>query len=104
MDLSWVPLLALGIGLYFFCLMAYRLWLASKALFRAVGRTAALLAELNRYDRSVPAGKPAVTGAELERVLFERRRLVQKRRREQLERQRRLVNRIREIEIDKRWA
>jgi hypothetical protein len=37
-------------------------------------------------------------------VVFERRKLVNRRRKEQAERQRRLVNRIREIEIDKRWA
>jgi len=31
MDLSWLPLVALGIGLYFFFLMAYRLWVAGRA-------------------------------------------------------------------------
>jgi hypothetical protein len=104
MDLSWLPLVALGIGLYFFFLMAYRLWVAGKALFGAASRTMSLFAALERYDRSVPAGKQAVTTADLERVVFERRKLVNRRRKEQAERQRRLVNRIREIEIDKRWA
>ncbi len=104
MDLSWLPFVALGIGLYFFFLMTYRLWVAGKALFQAASRTMALFSELHRFDRSVPAGKQAVTSSELEAVLFERRKLIQKRRREQLERQRRLVKRIREIEIDKRWA
>ena len=104
MDLSWLPLVALGIGLYFFFLMAYRLWLAGKALFAAAGRTMGLFADLQTYDRSVPDGKQAVTSADLERVVLERRKLVNRRRKDQAERQRRLVNRIREIEIDKRWA
>jgi hypothetical protein len=104
MDLGWLPLIALLIGLYFFFLMAYRLWVAGKALFSAAGRTASLMAELQRYDRSVPEGKQAVTSSELDRVILERKKLVNRRRKEQAERQRRLVNRVREIEIDKRWA
>lgn len=104
MDLSWVPLLALGIGLYFFFLMAYRLWVAGKALFGAAGRTMELFAELQQYDRSVPEGMRPMTSNDLERVVLERRKLLNRRRKEQAERQRRLVSRIREIEIDKRWA
>lgn len=104
MDLGWLPLIALLIGLYFFFLMAYRLWVAGKALFAAAGRTASLLAELQRYDRSVPEGKQAVTAAGLDQVILERKKLVNRRRKERAERQRRLVNRVREIEIDKRWA
>jgi hypothetical protein len=104
MDLGWLPLIALLIGLYFFFLMAYRLWVAGKALFSAAGRAASLMAELQRYDRSVPEGKQAVTSSELDRVILERKKLVNRRRKKQAERRRRLVNRVREIEIDKRWA
>lgn len=104
MDLVWLPLIALLIGLYFFFLMAYRLFVAGRALIRAAGQTLALFAELDRYDRYVPQAKQAVTSGDLERVVLERRKLVIRRRKEQSERQRRLVSRIREIEIDKRWA
>jgi hypothetical protein len=104
MDLGWLPIVALLIGLYFFFLMAYRLWIAGKALVAAAGRTAGLLAELQRYDRLVPEGKQAITASELDRVILERKKLVNRRRKAKQERERRLVNRVREIEIDKRWA
>jgi hypothetical protein len=90
--------------MYFFFLMAYRFWVAVQALIGAANRTVSLFTELQRYDRSVPAGKQAVTSAELDRVILERRKLATRRRKAQAERQRRLVKRIREIEIDKRWA
>lgn len=104
MDLIWLPFLALGIGLYFFFLSAYRLWLAGKRLFQSIKKTSELGADLMSYERPEVVAKHPVTKEQLVEVLKDRRKLVNKRRKLQVERQRRLINRIREIEIDKRWA
>jgi hypothetical protein len=104
MDLVWLPILTLCIGLYFFGLGSYRLFIAGRALFGAANRTLALLAEIYQFDKSTPDPKQPVTSADLAEFVLQRKRLQHRRRRERAARQRRLVKRIQEIELDKRWA
>lgn len=104
MDFAWLPIAAFLIGLYFFALFSYRLVTSSKALFREVSRTNRLLEEIRDYQRIEPEAAQAATEADLEKLLSERRKLRKSRLKRHQERERRLVQRIRDIEIDKRWA
>jgi hypothetical protein len=56
------------------------------------------------YQRIEPERVQAATEADLEKLLSERRKLRKSRLKRHQERERRLVQRIRDIEIDKRWA
>ncbi len=102
--MSWLILLTFLFGLYLLFLAGYRLLQSGKNFAQAARRTNELLAELNSYERVEPQPARAVSSADFQQTLVARRRLVRQRVRRQEDRQRRLVARIREIDVDKRWS
>jgi hypothetical protein len=102
--MSWLLLLSFLAGIYILVLTAYRLFQAVKKMSEAAARTSKLLADLTSYEQIQPAAAKASGPADLQRALAARRKLVSDRRRRRETQQRRLVKRIREIEIDKRWS
>ncbi|MFM2023284.1 MAG: hypothetical protein RIR89_676 [Actinomycetota bacterium] len=102
--MSWLILLASLVGLYFFGLAIYRLFLSGKALGIELKRSGELLAELNSFERVEPESAKATTGDDFSRVLAARKVLVRAKIRRREDERRRLINRIREIDVDKRWS
>ena len=102
--MSWLILVAALVGAYFFGLASYRLFLCGKRFSSVIGRTRELLVELDSYERVDPKAARSMGKADLDRVLAARRALIGRRIRRREDRQRRLVNRIREIDVDKRWS
>lgn len=102
--MSWLILLTFLLGLYLLFLTGYRLLHSSKKFAQAARKTSELVEELSRYELVEPQPARAVTSADYRQTLEARRRLVRQRTRRQEDRQRRLVARIREIDVDKRWS
>ncbi len=102
--MSWLILLASLVGFYFFCLASYRLFLSGKALGTELKKSGELLAELNSFERVEPKSAKAVTGEDFSQVLAARKALVRAKIRRREDERRRLINRIREIDVDKRWS
>lgn len=102
--MSWLLLLSLLAGIYILVLTAYRLFQAGKKMTEAAARTSIMLADLASYEQVQPTPAKANGPADLQQALAARRKLVSDRRRRRETQQRRLVKRIREIEIDKRWS
>lgn len=102
--MSWLILLTSLLGLYLLFLTGYRLLQSGKNFAQAAQKTNELLAELNSYERLDPQPARAVSSGDFQQTLVARRRLVRQRVRRQEDRQRRLVARIREIDVDKRWS
>ena len=93
---------AIALALYATGLAGYRLLLSVKNLRAEVSRSDSLVKQLRDYPRPevIPA-HPHGTD-DLVTTIAHRRAFIRARRRRAEERQRRLVQRIREIEIDKR--
>jgi len=102
--MSWLILLTFLLGLYLLFLTGYRLLQSVKKFAQAARKTSELVEELSRYELVEPQPARAVTSADYQQTLEARRRLVRQRTRRQEDRQRRLVARIREIDVDKRWS
>lgn len=102
--MSWLILLASVLGLYFFGLASYRLFLSGKALGIELKRSGELLAELNSFERVEPESAKAATGDDFSQALSARKALVRAKIRRREDERRRLINRIREIDVDKRWS
>lgn len=102
--MSWLILLTFLFGLYLLFLTGYRLLQSGKKFAQAARKTSELVEELSRYELVEPQPARAVTSADYQQTLEARRRLVRQRTRRQEDRQRRLVARIREIDVDKRWS
>ena len=102
--MTWLLLLSFFSGIYLLFLTGYRLFQSGKKLSEATSRTGGLLTELANYERVEPLAAKAAGPADLDQNLEARRKLVRQRVRRREERQRRLVNRIREIDVDKRWS
>lgn len=102
--MSWLILLTFLFGLYLLFLTGYRLLQSGKKFAQAARKTSELVEELYSYERAEPQPARAVTSADYQQTLEARRRLVRQRTRRQEDRQRRLVARIREIDVDKRWS
>ena len=102
--MTWLLLLSFFAGIYLLFLTGYRLFQSGKKLSEATSRTGGLLTELANYERVEPLAAKAAGPADLDQNLEARRKLVRQRVRRREERQRRLVNRIREIDVDKRWS
>ena len=102
--MSWLILLTFLLGLYLLFLTGYRLLQSSKKFAQAARKTREIVEELYRYELVEPQPARAVTSADYQQTLEARRRLVRQRTRRQEDRQRRLVARIREIDVDKRWS
>ncbi len=103
MDLTtiaiWVAVLG---GLYALGLSAYRILLAVKAVKKELERAKGFISDIAGTQTEDPEPASPTTRDDLIRVIGERQALKRARARKAEDRQRRLVQRIREIEIDKR--
>jgi hypothetical protein len=78
--------------------------LSGKALGTELKKSGELLAKLNSFERVEPESAKATTGDDFSRVLAARKVLVRAKIRRREDERRRLINRIREIDVDKRWS
>lgn len=103
MDLTtiaiWVAVLG---GLYALGLSGYRIFLAIRALKVQLDRAKGLITDIASAEHNDPTAAVPTNRSDLVRVITERQALKRARARKAEARQRRLVQRIREIEIDKR--
>jgi len=97
--LIWIAVLG---GLYALGLSGYRIYLAVRALKREVEKAKSLLSDIATAEHNDPTPASPTDRSDLIRVIGERQALKRARARKAEARQRRLVQRIREIEIDKR--
>ena len=95
----WVAVLG---GLYALGLSAYRILLAVKAVKKELERAKGFISDIASTQTEDPEPASPTTHDDLIRVVGERQALKRARARKAEDRQRRLVQRIREIEIDKR--
>jgi len=95
----WVAVLG---GLYALGLSGYRILLAVKAVKAELSRARSLITEIAQAKGELPEPAVPTNDSDLIRVIGERQALKRARARKAEARQRRLVQRIREIEIDKR--
>lgn len=100
----WLLLAVTVINAYLLGLAGYRLFLSTKQFAREASKTSQLLSELSDYESSAPEPAQAVTKADLETTLAARRALIARRARQREQRERRLISRIRDIDLDKRWS
>lgn len=103
--MGWTVLTYLAIclaGLYVLGLVLYRLFLSLKSLARAISQTQALLSELLAYEPVAYTPAEPTSRAELAEALLARRRFEKGREAKAQARQRRLLKRIGNIEMDKR--
>jgi hypothetical protein len=99
---GWVLLGVTLLSLYLLGLVSYRLFLNAKALKSHVDTAKSLVAEAQRFDElPISAASPS-SADDLGPLLVERRALLRAKEERASQRQRRLVQRIRDIEIDKR--
>ena len=103
MDLTtiaiWVAVLG---GLYALGLSGYRIFLAIRALKVQLDRAKGLITDIAAAEHNDLIPAVPTNRSDLVRVIAERQALKRARARKAEARQRRLVQRIREIEIDKR--
>ena len=103
MDLTtiaiWVAVLG---GLYALGLSGYRIFLAIRALKVQLDRAKGLITDIASAEHNDPTAAVPTNRSDLVRVITERQALKRARARKAEARQRRLVQRIRDIEIDKR--
>ena len=103
MDLTtiaiWVAVLG---GLYALGLSGYRIFLAIRALKVQLDRAKGLITDIAAAEHNDPTRTVPTNRSDLVRVITQRQALKRARARKAEARQRRLVQRIREIEIDKR--
>jgi len=103
MDLTtiaiWVAVLG---GLYALGLSGYRIFLAIRALKVQLDRAKGLITDIAAAAHNDPTPTVPTNRSDLVRVITERQALKRARARKAEARQRRLVQRIRDIEIDKR--
>jgi len=95
----WVTVLG---GLYALGLSGYRIFIAIRALKAQLARAKGLITSIAAAEHHDPTPAVPTNRSDLVRVITERQALKRARAREAEARQRRLVQRIRDIEIDKR--
>lgn len=103
--MAWTGWLVIGtilVCLYVLATVIYRLALSVRALIAEVKKTQGLINELKNISPIAVRPAIATTGDDLAKVLIERRAIERKREHRARERQRRLVQRISDIEMDKR--
>ena len=103
--MGWTAWLILGVtllSLYFLFLVLYRLFLNAKGLQSQIAKTQELVAEAKAFKELEIEPAIAHNMDDIAKVLGERRAIGRKREKRAEARQRRLVQRIRDIEIDKR--
>lgn len=98
----WLVILASVAGSYFLLLRGYRLMLSLKSLRQEVQRSQALIAAAQDFDEIELTEPVANSGADLLKLLRQRHRIKTDREKRAEQRRRRLIQRISEIEIDKR--
>ena len=95
----WVAVLG---GLYALGLSGYRILLAIRSLKSQLNRAKGLISDIATAEHNDPTPATPTNQGDLVRVITERQALKRARARKAAARQRRLMQRIREIEIDKR--
>lgn len=98
--LTW---LLVGIGVYVLLASIYRLSISVKSLSGQTAKMQAVLSEFQIDDSPLKKASPT-TEQELPKLLRDQRRRRAAKEQARLERQRRLIDRISSIEIDKRSA
>lgn len=101
-GLSLMLLLVAIASVYALGLVGYRLLLSAKRLNTQLIKSKELIEDLNSFEMTIPSKAEANTGAELLSLLGKRRKIGQAKDRQVKARRRRLVQRINDIEIDKR--
>jgi hypothetical protein len=103
--MNWTGWVLLGVSLlslYLLGLVGYRLFLSGKALKQRIDKSQSLLAEVQNFEElEVPSASPS-SGKDIGKLLSERRAILRAKEERVRQRQRRLVQRISDIEIDKR--
>ena len=89
-------------SLYALGLLGYRLLLSARRLSTEMIKSKALIEELNNFEVTIPAKAQVTSGSDLVSLLGERRRIGQAKEQRGKSRRRRLLQRIKDIEIDKR--
>tara|TARA_B110000305_G_scaffold16050_1_gene14963 strand:- start:33 stop:344 length:312 start_codon:yes stop_codon:yes gene_type:complete len=89
-------------SLYALGLLGYRLLLSARRLSTEIIKSKALIEELNNFEVTIPAKAQVTSGSDLVSLLGERRRIGQAKEQRGKSRRRRLLQRIKDIEIDKR--
>ena len=101
---SWVLIAASLLGLYALGLVLYRLYLNGMGLKREVDQARSLVAQAQAFEELEVTPAAPSKSQDLSKLLVRRRAFVRQREKKAEERQHRLVERIRDIEIDKRKA
>jgi len=89
-------------SVYALGLLGYRLLLSARRLSTEIIKSKELIDDLKNFDMRIPSKAEANTGADLLSLLGERRRIGQAKEQRVKSRRRRLLQRIKDIEIDKR--
>lgn len=103
--MNWTVWLIVGVSLlalYLLGLVLYRLWLNSKALMAEIEKAQGLITEAQQFEELEITPATPAQQKDLGKLMMKRRRFVSEREKKAEDRQRRLVQRIRDIEIDKR--
>ena len=98
----WLILAVAFLGFYLLGLLGYRLYLNLTALKKEIDKTEHLVTEAKQFEELPIAKAKANDSEDLAKVLLNRRRIQSEKEDRRQARQRRLVQRISEIEIDKR--
>lgn len=89
-------------AIYALGLVAYRLLLSAKRLSTEIKKAKELIEKLNNFEIKIPSKAEVSQGADLLSLLGERRKIGQAKEQRVKSRRRRLMQRIKDIEIDKR--
>jgi hypothetical protein len=89
-------------SVYALGLLGYRLLLSARRLSTEIIKSKELIDDLKNFDMRIPSKAEANTGVDLLSLLGERRRIGQAKEQRVKSRRRRLLHRIKDIEIDKR--
>ena len=89
-------------SIYALGLVGYRLLLSARRLNTELTKSKELIEDLNNFEKTMPTGAEASNGADLLSLLGQRRRIRQAKEQRVKARRRRLLQRINNIEIDKR--
>jgi len=99
---GWLILGTAAVSVYYLAAVIYRLSLSVRSLITEVRKTQTLIGELKNIAPLEVKPAIATRGDDLSKVLLQRRTIENKREHRARERQRRLVQRISDIEMDKR--
>ena len=103
--MNWTAWLILGVSLlslYLLGLVLYRLGLNAKALKGEIDKAQGLISEAQQFEELEITPATPAQQEDLGKLMMKRRKFVSEREKKAEDRQRRLVQRIRDIEIDKR--